>query len=384
MIAVLFLAGQPCAWAEETSTGPTKIIGSSRETVNYYNAFGLCYKSTETSTMTTTATDGDTENTTYSVTTTNSVWKDGSLKVDTITGTSTTKNTAKIITDTSNYTTTYIYDSLGRLQGASGVTTSFGTLPDNGGDYTATTTNTYTIKNGQALLSQSVTKQTVTVDGQVKPESTQTVNYSYQLLGGINHIVKETMTYSGSENNGGSTNMSSVKTYERNENGSIINITQTKTGTSISIDDSTGASYRSELIYSSHFTEDPAHGWYMDLESTNWELVSINGQPLDSYSESGAGEYLSAEDAVANSRASLAEAVGNSSNSGSSSGSGATAGTNGIIQTILDQNLEGSVAEQAHRLLEEYRAAHAESSAQNTAYIQSILDSAHTPSLIQQ
>lgn len=303
LAAICLLANQPCAMAdpEEQDVPDTKIIEGTRHIVNFYNPFGVCYRSTQTATTTTQTTKGDQTSTTISKSVTESVWMDGSLKVQTVTGTNTTTNSAGKIIGTSESTTTYIYDSLGRLTGASGITTSTGELPDDGGTYASTTHDTYIIKNGQALLDQSVTTQTTKVDGQVKSTSTTTTSFDYELIGGTWHVMKETTVSHTDDTDGGSADITTIKTYSRDENGVCTGIEQTQTGTQVAIGENK-SHYTSHITsYEATFEYDYEQGWHITKEVIDWSQFVPSGGQSASSSTSSIASSAAAQTAASNS-----------------------------------------------------------------------------------
>jgi hypothetical protein len=272
IFGLLLLAGQGVALAATvTSDVPvTKILNGTKHEVNYYNAFGVCYSSTQTSRTTTETTQGDETSTVVSESTTTSKWCDGSLKTETITGTTTTTDSAGTVTSTSNSTITYTYDEQGHLQGASGTTTTNGTLPDDGGTYTATTVDTYSIQYGQALRTQSATSQTTTVDGQTQQTSTNTTTYGYELIGGQMRLMTESSVLSATATDGSTSNITTAKTYTRDANGVCTGVSQTKTGTQTAKDSNGGTWTSSISSYNGTFTFDENLGWYLSAEETDW------------------------------------------------------------------------------------------------------------------
>jgi hypothetical protein len=288
-IAVLFVLGQTCAFAADTSSSTnvnTNIISSTRHVENFYNSFGVCYTSTEKSSTVTQTTSSSVVNgvtkTNTSTTTQESfvmqTWKGGSLKPDYSTSTSTTNGTDGSSSVT-NSKVTYTYDASGKLSGASGTATTTGTLASDtngqsGGTYTSTQTTSYIIKNAQALPSQTVTDTTTSLNGQTKSNTHEVTSFSYELIGGTWHLMKEISNSSTTSTDGGSEQRTTTKTYSRDANGVCTGISQTATGTSVSVSETGGKSTYNMGNYSATFKFDSMNGWYMSGESYDWTLQS--------------------------------------------------------------------------------------------------------------
>jgi hypothetical protein len=289
MFALLFALGQSGAYAADNASATdvqTKIISSVKHVENFYNAFGVCYTSTEHSTTVTQTTSSSTTNgetkTNSSTTTQESfvmqTWKGGSLKPDYSESTSTTEGTDGSSSVT-NSKVTYSYDATGKLTGAVGTAHTEGTLASDayggsGGSYVSDQTTTYIVKNGQALPSKTVTNTTTTVEGQVKSTSTETTTFEYELIGGTWHLMQEVSNSSTSMTDGGSEQRTTIKTYERDANGVCIGVSQTSTGTSISVDDNGGTWTYTMTNYNAEFKFDEVLGFYMAHETYDWELSS--------------------------------------------------------------------------------------------------------------
>ncbi|MCU0650689.1 MAG: hypothetical protein MUC52_00445 [Candidatus Omnitrophica bacterium] len=287
-VAALMLAlGQTAAFAADNTSSTdinTKIISSVKHVQNFYNAFGVCYTSTEHSTTVTQTTsntnDGSESKTNTSTTTQESfvmqTWKGGSLKVDYSESTSTTEGTDGSSSVT-NSRVDYVYNAGGQLVSASGKAHTEGTLASDaydgsGGSYVSDQTTSYIIKNGQALPSQTVTNTTSTVEGQVKSTSTETTTFEYELIGGTWHLMKEVSNSSTTMTDGGSEQRTTVKTYSRDANGVCTGISQECTGTSVSVDDNGGTWTYNMTNYNAEFEFDDVLGFYLASESYDWEL----------------------------------------------------------------------------------------------------------------
>jgi hypothetical protein len=285
-ISILFALGQPCAFAADATSSTniqSKIISSVKHVQNFYNAFGVCYTSTEKSTTvtktTSTTSDGTESKTNESTTTQESFvtqsWKGGSLKVDSSTSTSTTEGTDGSSSVTKS-NVNYVYDASGKLQSASGTATTTGTLADDtngesGGSYTSTQTTSYIIKNAQALPSQTVTDTTSTLEGQTKSTSHEVTKFTYELIGGTWHLMSEVSNSSTKMTDGGSEQRTTTKTYSRDANGVCTGITQEVTGTSVSVDDNGGTWTYNITNYKANFEKDDTLGYY--LASETYDLV---------------------------------------------------------------------------------------------------------------
>jgi hypothetical protein len=205
-------------------------------------------------------------------------WKGGSLKPDYSTSTSTTEGTdgSSSVTDSK---VTYSYDAGGKLTGAKGTAHTEGTLASDaydgsGGSYVSDQTTTYIIKNAQALPSQTVTNTTTTVEGQEKSTTNEVTTFEYELIGGTWHLMEEVSVSHTSMTDGGSEDMTTTKTYSRDANGVCTGISQSATGTSVSVTE-TGGKYTYTLDsknYDADFSFDEVNGWYMSHLSYDWIL----------------------------------------------------------------------------------------------------------------
>jgi hypothetical protein len=362
-LAALLALGQACVFAADTKTSTdieTKIISSVKHVENFYNAFGVCYLSTERSktvTQTTSTTDDGGESKTNTSTTTQEsyvvqTWKGGSLKVDYSVSTSTTQGTDGSSSVT-NSRVDYVYDDAGRLQSASGTSTTTGTLASDayggsGGSYTSTSTTSYIIKNAQALPSETVTDTTTTVEGQVKSTSHEVTTYEYELIGGSWHLMKEVSNSSTTMTDGGSEQRTTVKTYSRDANGVCTGISQTCTGTSVSVDDNGGTWTYTMTNYNAEFKFDDVLGWYLASETYDWELTS-DASSSSSDIESAARGVESANDKL------LEDSESDSREGSDSSFSGENADSD--VRKILPVYNEERQRDMENRILRYNRAA---------------------------
>jgi hypothetical protein len=281
--ALLFALGQTGVYAATATTTivDSKIISSTKHVENFYNAFGACFTSTEDSKTVTSSTKVDEngkESSSETVTESSVVqtWKGGSLKVDSSTSESTTEGTDGSSSKTTS-TVSYTYDSAGRLSAASGTAKTTGTLAEDakggsGGEYSSNQTTSYIIKNAQALPSQTVTKTTTTLEGQEKSTSTETTDFTYELIGGAWHLTKEVSNSSTSMTDGGSEQRTTIKTYTRDANGVCTKVEQSCTGTSKSISETAGTTEYTMENYDAVFAFDEQNGFYLSKESYDWVL----------------------------------------------------------------------------------------------------------------
>jgi hypothetical protein len=361
MFALLFMLGQSGAYAADENSSSsdnktssnirTRIISSVKHVENFYNAFGVCYMSTETSktvTETTSSSTANGETKTNSSTTVQEsfvmqTWKGGSLKPDYSTSVSTTTGTDGSSSVT-NSKVTYSYDDAGRLSGAIGTAHTEGTLASDayggsGGSYVSDQTTTYVIKNAQALPSQTVTDTTTTVEGQVKSTSHEVTTFEYELIGGTWHLMKEVSNSSTSMTDGGSEQRTTIKTYTRDANGVCTGVSQTCTGTSVSVDDNGGTWTYSMTNYNAEFQFDEVLGWYLASESYDWELTS---KP-DTGSASGAQSVESANEKLVENPGSDAE---NDSGSDAAASSENVIGDRRKIMPVYNEKRETEIENQ--------------------------------------
>jgi len=260
----------------------TTIVSTSMKMVievdNVYNKYGVQISGTETTTTTTTTTNSKNEtSTTVSIQTVSSEWRGGSVKVAKIEGTSKTNGTDDSSSDTT-FTITYEYtDGTGKLKGASGTSTTTGDsgTGDNGekiGTYKTSTKDTYTIKNGQALRTKSeTTGERYGSDGTKTGDISQTTTTEYTLVAGTWQVSKETTASKNTNVNGGSESMTRVRTYTRDENGVITDISQTATGTYVAVTSMGGTVTLGLEEYSAEFAFDEESGWYLKTEHIEWK-----------------------------------------------------------------------------------------------------------------
>jgi len=277
LVALLFLAGQTIALAATTTSDPvtSKMISGTRIETNYYNAFNVCYSATSTSTTVTKTTKGTETSTTTSTTKVDSTWEGGSLKTQTISGTSkTTGSDGSSTTNTSSET--YSYTAQGSIIGASGSSTSSGNLGKDAegndlGTFTATTANSYTLVNGNPVISRSVTTQTNTDSkGAQSGILTSTTTYNYELIDGQACLMSTTNVLDSNSTNGNTTDITTVTTYTRDAKGLCTGIGQTKSGTAVAYGTSGGVMTSTISGYTPTVAFDKNMGWYISSDTTTW------------------------------------------------------------------------------------------------------------------
>ncbi len=270
----------------------TSIVSTTTKMVitveNVFNNRGVQISGTETTTTTTSSVNSKNEtSTTVTTQTVNFEWRGGSIKVATIDGTSKTTGTDDSSSDTT-FTITYQYeDGTGKLKGASGTSTTTG---DSGkdadnkeiGTYKTSTTDSYTIRNGQALRTKSVTTgESYGSDGTKKGDITQTSTTEYKLIAGTWQTIKETTASKNTGVDGSSESVTRVKTYTRDENGIITNVAQTATGTRVAIGGTSGTVTLGMTNYEATFAFDEEGGWYQAKEYYKWEQGASGEEPSD-------------------------------------------------------------------------------------------------------
>jgi len=245
---------------------------------NVYNNYGVQISGTETTTTTTITTNSKNEtSTTVTTQTVSSEWRGGSVKVANIEGTSHTDGTDGSSSDTT-FTVTYEYtDGTGKLKGASGTSSTTGDsgTDDNGeriGTYKTSTTDTYTIRNGQALRTKSVTTgESYGSDGTKKGDIEQTSTTEYKLVAGTWQVSKETTVSKNTGVDGSSEDVTRVRTYTRDENGVITDVSQTASGTRVVITSTGHAETLTMHNYSAEFEFDEEGGWILTDENYDFE-----------------------------------------------------------------------------------------------------------------
>ncbi|MCM8780764.1 MAG: hypothetical protein NC908_02420 [Candidatus Omnitrophica bacterium] len=291
-IGLLFLTGGFNAFAAAPILSTSQ--NSTIRVENFYNPYGVIVSSTEVTTTVTHTTDvngGWSETTT--VTTTTSSWRGGSLKIDSVSGTSNT-NASDGSSSTTSFWTDYAYNANGQLSGASGGAHTEGNrgYDANGrpiGTFTSDSFDSYVIRNGQTLRSGSVTTGTnYGPDGTKISTFTETTEYEYAFIGGGWHLMSEVSTSTTVGENEYTTptgerirnteTITRVKTYQRNANGFCIGISQTTTGTKTEINEQGGISTYEMQNYQASATYDSKIGWYVSHDSYDWVESSISSR----------------------------------------------------------------------------------------------------------
>ena len=144
------------------------------------------------------------------------------------------------------------------------------------------------------MPSQTVTDTTTSLEGQTKSTSHDVTSFSYDLIGGTWHLMQEVTNSSTSSTDGGSETRTTTKTYSRDANGVCTGVSQTSTGTSVSVDDNGGTWTYDMSNYNAEFKFDSVLGWYMANESYDWNLSS------DASSSSTAGVTDTSSDTGSN------------------------------------------------------------------------------------
>lgn len=274
---------------QSTVTGASNVIKDVIHVSNTYTAAGVQLGSTQTETKTTTtaatvksgtAADVKTSSTTTSVSTIFSAFMGGSIK--TIYQTSSTNTTG---TDGSYANTTgrvdYTYNPNGQLKSAIGSSdTSGGNGKDAKGEdtgtYTSHTDDTYTIKNGEALLTTSVTTRTDKgvpgADGKdITTTSKDTVTYSYAAIAGTWQMTQMVDVAHTSGTDTSSSDITKTTNYTRSTTtGLITSVTQTATGKQVAIDSLGGSMTRNMESYNAVYKKDTTMGWYLQSETYDW------------------------------------------------------------------------------------------------------------------
>jgi hypothetical protein len=272
---ILFGAGTLVS-AEDASIVSTSMSMSIR-VENVYNAFGVQISGIETTTTSTNTSNSLNEtSSTTTIQTVYSEWRGGSVKVDKIEGTSDTKASDDSYSHTT-FSVDYDYESgTGKLSSASGGSSTNGSYGTdaNGeaiGTYNTNTTETYTIKNGQALRTQSsTTGASYGPDGTKKADIKQSATYGYSLAGGSWQLTAETTVSENIGVDGSSEKITRSKTYSRDKNGVLGGVSQTASGTKVVITSAGASKTLTMHDYSAEFEFGDA-GWYLKKESYTWE-----------------------------------------------------------------------------------------------------------------
>jgi hypothetical protein len=281
LICALCLCANSTALAEHTiknGESKTEIISRSSTITNYYNSFGVITSSTTVSkqTVKTTSTNGETNKeitqTQTTTSTTTSKWMGSSVKpIETKTsGTMTSSDGGQ---STTTGTTTYTYTNSGKLESCAGESTTTGTQANS--SYTSNRTETYVIKDGQAIIDTSSSNTTYNgPDGTNVGNSTSVTKYEYEMSGGSWQVIKETSTDNSTYTNGGEMRTTTTKTYTRDSNGVISDVSQTKTGTRVNITSTGGKESQTLVKYEAEFKYSEDHGWHITKDTETWDRDS--------------------------------------------------------------------------------------------------------------
>ena len=282
----LLLLGIGYAFAQNvTNTPVTSTQNTSMHEVYSYTAFGEAMSGTQTIKTVTTTTgqdkNGKTQTKTTTTTTTNKLeFIGGSLKISSSSMVSDSTGSDKSTSHTTG-TTTYTYNANGQLQAASGTAHTTGNRGQdaNGqdiGTFTSDTTDTYQIKNGQALRTSSTTTGTnYGVGGAKTGDFKEDTTFNYQIVAGSWQLMSEVTHTKSNEVNGSWTDITKTKTYQRDATGITTGLTQTATGTRF---DSTAKNAAGVVVgqnlhmsnYTSTTAVDPQVGWYISGDSWDW------------------------------------------------------------------------------------------------------------------
>lgn len=273
----------------------------------YYNAFGMAVKQATTTTTVQTAEGEDGSiATTTTTTVVTATWHAGSLKTDTVVGSSQTVDSQENVTASSEYTDTYSYDSNGMLASVSGSGTYDTYDPETGQRTSGTITRKFEVRDGQALLISEVRSGTTSdKNGEATGETSSTTTYSYVYAGGqwvVNQATTTTDTIMYGEGEPRfEEHTTFTTTYDINEYSQITGISRTGEGTRI-VRGSIGPNGEpSELVfnmgnYSAEASWHPNMGWYISKESYDWVLDTSNGEWEGSGDPAATGTVYQGED----------------------------------------------------------------------------------------
>jgi hypothetical protein len=259
------------------SADPISNYSQTIVTVTNFNPFGIAIGSTSTTTTTTTTYDSTTPTETYTsidVSVATSTWHGGGLKVDTVYSTNTGTGSDGS-TSTSTITDTYVYDNSGNLLSVSGTGTVTSYDEATGQTSTGTIIRTFIVKDGQALMTSSVTTGTITdKDGKEIGTFTNTTTIAeedYEYLGG-NWVPMKVTNVSYSNTAQSTSTVTRITTYTRDSAGTITGLSQTATGTLTTHNG--GGTQNYTLEYSAVAAFDAYNGWYISQETMTWNTVS--------------------------------------------------------------------------------------------------------------
>lgn len=305
-VSLFLLVGVSSVFASSINpwmdTSQTKVIH-----IEYYNnAYSVGEKSISTTTTITTTLETDeetgvvTEKRTTNTTTSISSWKGGSLKVESVVGTTDMNSTDGSVSHTDSLTI-YDYNDQGQLAGVHGGLTNELTGED--GFYAHTegsggqdadgndlgrndswTMETYEIHNGEALRVSSVNEGKVFGVGEfidtALNETTTVSEYTYENRNGSWVLMQTVSTFDsvgvvGTSADGDNTHIVTTTTYERDANGAAMGMSQTKEGQMVRSDPNTGGRTVYTLDDYEAIVAVGEQGYYIVKESWNWNQVLV-------------------------------------------------------------------------------------------------------------
>jgi hypothetical protein len=274
----LFLLGTACVFAQNVTNATVETTQTTlMHEVYTYNAFGVAVEGTQNILTTTTSTnDQDQRQVTSTVTTNHLRSLGGSLKI--VSSDLTSDSAADDGTDSQTTgNTTYTYNGNGQLAAAAGTADSTGNRGEdaNGealGTFDSATTESYEIRNGQAVRTQSETTGTNSgPDGEQTSDFNETTTYDYQLLAGSWQIMGETSNSATDARDGSSSDITKTKTYTRNGDGVCTGLAQAATGTQTQVNQNGGTTTFTMQNYEATADFDEKSGHY--ISGDNWDWV---------------------------------------------------------------------------------------------------------------
>ncbi len=273
----LFLLGTVCACAQNVNNGNvTTTQNTLMHEVYTYNAFGVAVSGTQHIQTTTISTNDEGQRQVTVTETTNQLQSlGGSLKITS----SHLESDSASDDGSSSHTegdTTYTYNGNGQLGAATGTahTTGDRGVDDQGedlGTFVSDTEETYEIRNGQAIRTQSVTTGTNSgPDGEQTSEFNETTTYDYDMIAGSWQIMSETSNTVTNATDGSTSNITKTKTYTRDGNGVCTGIAQTATGTQTQVNQNGGTTTFTMQNYRADSAFDEKAGWYISGDSWDW------------------------------------------------------------------------------------------------------------------
>jgi hypothetical protein len=278
----LFLLGTTCVFAQNVNNGTVNTTQTTlMHEVYTYNAFGVAVNGTQRILTTTTSTNDEGQRQVTVTETTNQLQSlGGSLKIVS----SHLESDSASDDGASSHTegdTTYTYNGNGQLAEAAGTAHTTGDRGQdaNGedmGTFVSDTTETYEVRNGQALRTQSATTGTNTGVGTNAETSTFTENttYDYDLLAGSWQLMSETSHSRTDGRDGSFSDITKTKTYQRNGDGIVTGLSQTATGTQFQANGANGGTASGTTFtmqnYQATAAFDQKAGWYISGDTWDW------------------------------------------------------------------------------------------------------------------